>query len=85
MSRVRIPAEADILDSIVDFTLTNFFEFSIENYKYYEFFSKMENQVCERTSFGAVHIRSYGRRYPFENKMLLALWAKKIIRYMIIW
>ena len=44
----------DILDSIVDFILINFFEFIIKSYKYCEFFSAMENQVCERTSFGAV-------------------------------
>ena len=44
----------DILDSIVDFVLTNFFGFCIKSYKYCENFSEMENQVCERTSFGGV-------------------------------
>ena len=35
----------DILDSIVDFILTNLFEFRIKSYKYCENFSEMENQV----------------------------------------
>ena len=53
-SWVRIPAEADILDSIVDFILTSFFEFSIKSYKYCEIYSKMENLLCEYISFGGV-------------------------------
>ena len=48
------PTEAGIFNSIVDFILTSFFEFSIKSYKYCEFFSEMENQICERSSFGAV-------------------------------
>ena len=38
-SRVRILAEADILDFIVDFISKIFFEFSIKSYKYCEIFS----------------------------------------------
>ena len=53
-SRVRIPLDADILDSIVDFILTIFFEFSIKSYKYCEIFSEMENLLCEYISFGGV-------------------------------
>ena len=55
-SLVRIPPDAGILDSIVDFILTIFFEFSIKSYRYCEIFSVMENLVCERTSFGGVYV-----------------------------
>ena len=51
---VRIPAGTDILDSIVDFILTIFYEFRIKSYKHCEIFSVMENHVCERTYFGGV-------------------------------
>ena len=53
-SLVRIPPDAGILDSIVDFILTIFFEFGIKSYRYCEIFSVMENLVCERTSIGGV-------------------------------
>ena len=56
-SRVRIPPDADILDSIVGFIFTSFFEFSIKIYKYCEIFSQMENLLCEYISFGGVNTR----------------------------
>ena len=53
-SWVRIPPESDISDSIVDFILSSFFEFSIKSYKCCEIFSKMENLLCEYIFFGGV-------------------------------
>ena len=44
-SLVRIPPDAGILDSIVDFILTIFFEFGIKSYRYCDIFSVMENLV----------------------------------------
>ena len=64
---VRIPPDADILDSIVDFILTSFFEFSIKSYKYCEIFSEMENLLCEYISFVGVtlNVLLYSETFDF--------------------
>ena len=53
-SWVQIQPGTDILDSIVDFILTVFFEITIKSYVDCEISSQMENLLCECISFGGV-------------------------------